>query len=166
MIIDRPNPIGGYGTHLYPLIVSFNKTSGDVIEFGLGDFSTLVLNEMGKFQNRKIYSYDNDKEWYKNFVDLNCETHKIKLIDDWDQVPIMECGLVLIDHAPKERRVIDIERFQNHAKVIVVHDTDAMDYYGYQPYFDKFKYKIEYKNELGNDRQIVLSSLNDFFSWR
>ena len=30
----------------------------------------------------------------------------------------------------------------------------------------KIQYKIEYKNELGNDRQIVLSSLNDFFTWR
>jgi hypothetical protein len=26
--------------------------------------------------------------------------------------------------------------------------------------------KLEYKNELGNDREIVLSSLSDFFTWR
>lgn len=30
----------------------------------------------------------------------------------------------------------------------------------------KIEYKIEYKNEKGNDREIVLSSLNDFFTWR
>ena len=30
----------------------------------------------------------------------------------------------------------------------------------------KIEHKITYKNELGNDREIVLSSLNDFFSWR
>lgn len=30
----------------------------------------------------------------------------------------------------------------------------------------KMEYKINYKNELGNDREIVLSSLNDFFTWR
>jgi len=28
------------------------------------------------------------------------------------------------------------------------------------------KYVIEYKNSLGNDRKIELSTLNDFFSWR
>lgn len=30
----------------------------------------------------------------------------------------------------------------------------------------KIEYKIQYKNKLGNDREIVLSSLNDFFTWR
>lgn len=30
----------------------------------------------------------------------------------------------------------------------------------------KMEYKILYQNELGNDREIVLSSLNDFFTWR
>jgi len=30
----------------------------------------------------------------------------------------------------------------------------------------KMEYKIAYKNSLGNDREIVLSSLNDFFTWR
>lgn len=30
----------------------------------------------------------------------------------------------------------------------------------------KMEYKIEYKNSLGNDREIVLNSLNDFFTWR
>ena len=30
----------------------------------------------------------------------------------------------------------------------------------------KIEYKIEYKNELGNKREIVLNSLSDFFTWR
>jgi hypothetical protein len=30
----------------------------------------------------------------------------------------------------------------------------------------KMEYKIQYKNNLGNDREIVLNSLNDFFTWR
>ena len=30
----------------------------------------------------------------------------------------------------------------------------------------KLEYKINYKNSFGNDREIVLSSLNDFFTWR
>ena len=30
----------------------------------------------------------------------------------------------------------------------------------------KMEHKIEYKNELGNKREIILSSLNDFFTWR
>jgi hypothetical protein len=30
----------------------------------------------------------------------------------------------------------------------------------------KMEYKIQYKNELGNDREIVLNSLSDFFTLR
>lgn len=30
----------------------------------------------------------------------------------------------------------------------------------------RMEYKIIYQNEFGNDREIVLSSLNDFFTWR
>lgn len=30
----------------------------------------------------------------------------------------------------------------------------------------KIEHKLKYKNSLGNDREITLSSLNDFFSWR
>lgn len=30
----------------------------------------------------------------------------------------------------------------------------------------RMEYKINYKNSLGNDREIILSSLNDFFTWR
>jgi hypothetical protein len=30
----------------------------------------------------------------------------------------------------------------------------------------RMEYKIEYENSLGNKREIVLSSLNDFFTWR
>jgi hypothetical protein len=30
----------------------------------------------------------------------------------------------------------------------------------------KMEYKINYKNSFNNDREIVLTSLNDFFTWR
>jgi hypothetical protein len=30
----------------------------------------------------------------------------------------------------------------------------------------RMEYKIEYENSLGNKREIGLSSLNDFFTWR
>ena len=30
----------------------------------------------------------------------------------------------------------------------------------------KIEHEIEYKNSLGNDRKVVLNSLNDFFTWR
>ena len=45
----------------------------------------------------------------------------------------------MIDHSPAERRIIDIERFWAHAKVIVVHDVEH-DLYGYDPVLSSFEY--------------------------
>ena len=145
MIKNRENPSGAFGTHIHPLVMAVLNTEGTVIEFGTGDFSTTILHELCKYQNRKLISYDDHKEWHLNFVDLKSDNHEFTLVSDWSQVPIIECGVVFIDHAPAERRVVDIERFQNHAKILVVHDTDAINYYGYQPYFDNFKYVWKYE---------------------
>jgi len=145
MIKNRKNPSGTYGTHLHPLVIATFETTGPIIEFGTGDFSTPILHEICKFQKRKLISYDDHKEWHQNFIDMKSELHEFQLVTNWNEVPVIKCGVVLIDHAPAERRVVDIERFQNHAEILVVHDTDVMHYYGYQPYFDKFKYTWKYE---------------------
>lgn len=145
MITERNNPNGTFGTHVHPLLASALSTKGTIIEFGTGDFSTLVLHEVCKHQNRRLISYDDHEEWHNNFVDLKSDIHEFTLVKDWNDVPVIKCGLVFIDHAPAERRVIDIDRFANHAEIIVVHDTDKMDYYGYQSHFDQFKYVYTYK---------------------
>lgn len=47
---------------------------------------------------------------------------------------------------------LDIKTFENIQKFLL--DTPRVEY------------KIQYKNSLDNDREIVLNSLNDFFTWR
>jgi len=145
MIKNRKHPQGSYGTHIHPLVMAVLKTEGPIIEFGTGDFSTPILHEICQYQDRLLISYDDHEEWHKNFTDLRTDKHEFHLVEDWSKVPVIPCGVVLIDHAPAERRVVDIERFQNDCQILVVHDTDAMNYYGYQPYFDKFKYVWTYE---------------------
>ena len=145
MIKDRKAPSGAYGTHVHPLLVATLNSSGTIIEFGTGDFSTPIFHEISKFQNRKLISYDDSPEWHKNFTDMRSDMHEFKLVENWSDIPVQKCGLVLIDHAPAERRVVDLDRFKDHAQILVVHDTDKMKYYGYAPYFKKFKYIYKYE---------------------
>jgi hypothetical protein len=74
---------------------------------------------------------------------LESENHKFIHVDDWELIPLQKCGVVFIDHAPAERRQIDIERFRFLADILVVHDTDKMAYYAYD--FIGFKHQFTYE---------------------
>ena len=53
-------------------------------------------------------------------------------------------SVVLVDHAPGERRAEDIERIRWQSSIIVVHDTEpnGCGNYGYEPVLSKFKYRL------------------------
>jgi len=150
MIKNRQLSQGQYATHFAPLIAAVMKTKNielPVIEFGMGDFSTLLLHEILKgIPYRVLLSYESDLSWVSFFEDLQSEEfHHIYFIQDWDEIPVQKASVVLIDHAPAERRIIDIHRFAFSSQIIVVHDTDKPDYYGYTPVFKKFKYVFKYE---------------------
>ena len=60
-----------------------------------------------------------------------------------------QIGLVFIDHAPGERRKIDIARFADKAQIIVCHDTEPAADHGYKMRVElkKFKYLIDYESD-------------------
>ena len=131
---------GQYGTHLVPLIQAVLKTKGKVIEMGAGDWSTPVLHEIMK--DRELITYDNNPNWLNNFTDLRTGNHKLILIKDWNEIQD-DCSVILIDHAPAERRLVDIKKFQNKAEILIVHDFEKTRYYGYDK-IPTFKYKQVY----------------------
>lgn len=145
MKIGRANPNGAYGTHIHPLVKAVLATTGCVVELGTGDFSTPILHELCRLQDRLLTSFDNNAQWSSNFDDLLSDTHQMYFVENWDAVDVFDCSVVLIDHAPANRRIVDIERYANAAEILVVHDTDKMGYYGYGPVFNTFEYKSTYK---------------------
>lgn len=151
MIQHRESPNGKYGTLIAPLVtVALQTADYNFYEFGMGDFSTPVLHEIVTHQclsgksNRRLISFENDSEWLSNFEDLERPWHHIKLLESWDDATISEHAVVLIDHGPAERRVIDIERFAQKASMIIVHDVEKIQYYGYEPVLSSFKYRNDY----------------------
>jgi hypothetical protein len=98
--------------------------NGKVFEFGVGDGSTLLLKEYCKKNNREYKGFDYDKDWAKKY---NAE-----IISDWNLIPIEELSVLFIDHSPGERRVDDIIRWANDAKIIVAHDTEPAADHGYK----------------------------------
>jgi len=150
---------GNYGTHLAPLIQCMGRTHGDVLEMGMGYFSTPYLHYQCLLSERHLTSYDNDKGWVKRFSYSTFSNHKyqgryhdliyVKSFDDakiekpWD--------VALIDHSPSERRIVDVRRLSDYAKYIVIHDSNddrhGRKEYKYQEVYPLFKHRKVWDKE-------------------
>lgn len=149
-----------YGSHIPVLIKLVGMTTGDVLEMGTGLFSTPFLH--WACFGRNLYSYDNDAEYVKLWRKFQSETHRIILVENWDEAEIERpWDIALIDHAPGDRRVVDIKRLANWAKYIVAHDTRWKEdrHYHYKQVFPMFKYR--YDHSVCSAHTSILSNLVD-----
>ena len=116
-----------------------NEPGGKVVEFGSGHGSSPYIREYCEANGREFESYDNHPQWAKDTG--------ATLIDNWDSVDASGADVLLIDHAPGERRKIDLPKYKDKVAIIICHDTEPAADHGYQmrQHFNKFKYIAEIK---------------------
>lgn len=143
-------------TSYLPLLwQALEATIGEVVEMGMGSGSTPVLHKYCEGK-RDLFSYDNDFKWSEKFTEFESATHKVIHTIDWDLVSRKHSNpsVVLIDHAPGNRRKFDIELFAEKAKILVIHDSEIAGWnasdYQVRPVIEKFKYVIDLKPVEGN----------------
>lgn len=153
-----------YGTHI-PLLAAAIRltedTCGPVLEMGSGDYSTPLLHELCR-GNRELLTADCDPTWITRYNDLFNDTwHKKYLVkvtdnflatgtfdqassDAWD-IGILnrQWDVVFVDHRPGERRRVDLFKYANLARVVVVHDTEEAGY-NYTDAINAYRYKFHY----------------------
>lgn len=142
---------GSYGTHLGPLIACMNKSDGDVLELGLGFFSTPYLHYQCLLSDRVLVSVDNDKGWVQKFADSDFNhylyrrgKHEFIHTKTWEDVQVDKpWDVVLVDQTPDEQRAIFTRRLANLAKYIIIHDSNERHEhnYHYSEIYPLFKYK-------------------------
>lgn len=143
-------------SHMPLLIKLVERTEGPILEIGSGPYSTPILHWLCSFTGRKLVTYENVESYYKFAKQFQSKYHSIRFIKDWDELPVLKYSIVMIDHEPSERRVVDIERFKD-SDYLIVHDTeDKMDYlYGFSKIYHLFKNRYDFTS--GN-RTSVLSN--------
>jgi hypothetical protein len=169
MTFPLPDP---HGTHLPVLcaavatirsheLIEHKLPVAPVLELGVGNYSTFVLHELCRSHGIPLVSLDGDAEWLGRFSDLANDRHIVQQVDrnSWDAVPLetpeafgfglRQWGVAFIDHAGPdkargERRVHEIKRLAQTARIIVVHDTEEAGY-KYEPVLATFKYRYDYK---------------------
>lgn len=134
------NNVDNACNHRFLLWDALEATDGNIIEFGSGHGSTPFLKAYANDSKRNFESFENNQEW-ANATGAN-------FITDWDSVNFNHCSVLLIDHAPGERRKIDIKRFSNHCDIMIVHDTEPAADHGYQMRgpLSEFKFIKEYQS--------------------
>jgi hypothetical protein len=138
------------GTHLPVLKHMVGVTTGPVLEMGMGYNSTPILHEL--CQDRLLVSLDSQTEWVEKFADLRSLSHKIRTVSNWDDIArylqTILWDIVLIDHWPCERRIIDMQLLRHNTRFMVVHDTEprVAHCYNYEPTLSLFRYQWEFRD--------------------
>lgn len=156
-----------YGSNSIPLAVATLLTTGDILELGMGTFSTPLLHNIGVDLNRQVVSIDTDLNWLNKFIFYNnTSTHTIYNMagNEMNQFGLNKnWGLVLVDHIDQNARSLNVLNFSKLSKIVVVHDTEksSESFYGYEKnkIRDAFKYACKYSIYSDINRSSYISTL-------
>ncbi len=139
-----------YGSHMPILARIMDQTEGQVLELGMGLFSTPLLDLMCAEKKRPLFSYDNDPVWFKENRKWESDYHKVFFVEDWDTVPIEKehWSVAFVDHKPARRRRAEIKRLAKHADFVIIHDSEPESdkFFKYSWVYKHFKYRYDYTN--------------------
>lgn len=131
-----------YGTHQPVLVELIKNTTGNIIEFGCGNSSTVLIKDLIKGTNRKLISLESNLEWFNKFKHLEDDNHKFYFIDasnnDTDEtgqkwidfinqnetINTMEFEVCFIDQSPWTARTHSLRYYIDKCKYLIVHDVD------------------------------------------
>ena len=136
------------GSYLPVLTTLVSKTTGPILELGVGFCSTPYLHWSCYPTKRRIVSYENNPAYYKYAMSWKDDFHAINCITDWDSINISEpWTIAFVDHSPNIRRGIEASRLL-HAEFVVLHDSENanMIKHGFDKVFKSFKYRYKYND--------------------
>ena len=139
-----------YSTFLPVLMEVMNRTTGDVLELGPGVFSTPVLHWLCEKRKRNLLTMESDWKWFYFCCQYyRTDYHKFIYAKNWNYPEDSlnkKWDVVLIDHSPSERRIVEIRKLANLANYIIIHDADEhkeKDYH-YSTIYPLFKYRFDF----------------------
>jgi len=152
-----------YGTHLAPLIATVRKTSGSILELGMGVFSTPFLHYIAVLDNRRVVSVENFKDWSEFFFSkYSHKNHEIKVIPSWGDLDVNgNWDVVLVDQTPDLARIEAVKKLADKARYIIIHDSTPKyeSHYHYSEIYPLFKYRKDWT--LDRNHATVLSNFVD-----
>ncbi len=150
-------------THQMPLAACMAATRGPVLELGAGNFSTPLLHGLCLPTQRRLVTVESNGEWAERFDSMNNAWHRVLNVANYDDFDVTSSAwsVVFVDHAPADRRVLDLRRIRGRAELIVIHDTEEQ-VYDYETVLPEFRYRVDCK--LWTTWTTIVSNTDDL-SW-
>jgi hypothetical protein len=147
-----------YGTHFPLLKYVTEHTTGDIVECGVGTYSTNFLHNHCVNFKRLLLSLDNDDNWLNQYKHLYHTYHKLLFTSDWQENSLLNnhWSIAFIDQNPALQRKETIKQLINNVDYFIVHDIENEEGYKWSEILGLFKYKFLY-NKL-SPNTILLSN--------
>lgn len=130
--IRSTGSLPNYGSHLPVLCEVLRRTTGAVLEMGMGISSTPVMHWFCALGARELVSYDDSPDQagiWSGYAAERFPWHRIVVVTNWDTAQIERpWDVALVDHSPGERRPTDVARLAPYARYVILHDADGRDY--------------------------------------
>lgn len=142
-------PMDLVASHQRCLLGSVLRTTGPILELGVGWYSTPLLHELAVCLERTVYTIDNNMDWLAQFLPLKNRWHSVQQIGWWGELfdgtfegllP-ERFGVVFVDHGQPAEREYAIRGLIERADVFVLHDTEEKFAYGYSRVLPFFKHR-------------------------
>ena len=131
------------GSFLPILIYYVERTTGPILELGMGFCSSPYLHWSCYPKKRKLISYESNPEYFDYANSWQDSFHEIHCVKSWDDIDLgAPWTIAFVDHAPDRRRAKEIAKL-THAEYVIIHDTENR-----------------------NDKKYRLSSLHGLFKYR
>ena len=151
-----------FGSHLPVLMKLVQMTEGPILEIGSGMNSTVFLYWACFHKQRRLVSYENNKQFFRRFRKLRKHWFDVRFVKDLDDADLSgDWCIAFIDHSPGKRRAVDIARVTD-AEYVVIHDSESPNVYDYEKIYPLFKYRYDYRPGMGaTPHTTVLSNKHD-----
>lgn len=167
--------LSGWNNHRPLLMAACLVTEGTILEYGAGDGSTPLLHEYSLSTGRAVMTLESNPSWGQRMRRLwagptKAARHGLK---EWqsaeemardlaelyatagevetrvpERIVLLPASVALIDHAPSERRVVDILALADRVDYLVIHDSEPQSkHYRLDEVRDLFPHWYDYKAE-------------------
>lgn len=162
-----PSNDQGHLSHYPILAAALARTTGPVLELGMGWGSSPMLHAMCRLMKRTLASYETNREWYELFAWMDEPRHWVSWVPDIAraQFPILDYDVAFIDFAPGEPRRDVALGLAERARFILLHDAEQDPPHGggnyqYETIIPQFKYHEFYR--VVRPHTLILSNYEPF----
>lgn len=146
-------------THLPALLDALARTTGPVLELGMGNVSTPVLHTICDLMARPLLSIESNPEWAAKFMRLVGGEHRIIIANDLSNCPdflMWKGSVALVDHYPADCRGRDAAALAGRCEIVVMHDTQPEEaaYYNWEPAYAAFANRRTFSDRLPHTTQL------------